>query len=281
MEKQLKQKIWLEKFPFICLDGIDNKRFLNGITTSNINQSLNNIIQTCLLNPKGVLKSILEVHYIENKLLILVLEGNVKDIKKNFEDIIFPADKVNISSIEETLRIQKVDNVYSWRKNKPILLHDDDGIDEFISDNSLYVLAPNDLKIWKIEQAIPSTNFEIDGINNPLELGLTDLIDFKKGCFLGQEIMARLKNISSLKQEIRIWKSNDFCSDLNLKNQKIYLENEREKIVGTITSYAQINEKEFIGLAMIKKNYLDKDNNFLSQKFGKLKLNRSIGSNFL
>ena len=280
MEKQPKEKVWLEKFPFICLDGIDNKRFLNGITTSNINQNLNDIIQTCLLNPKGVLKAILEIHYIENKLLILVLEGNVKEIRNQFENIIFPVDKVKISVIKETLRIQKVDNVYSWRKNKPILLSQNDS-DKFISDNSFYVLPPNDLRIWKMVQAIPSMNFEIDGINNPLELGLTDLIDFKKGCFLGQEIMARLKNVSSLKQEIRIWKSNNFCRDVNVKNQKIYLANEKEKIVGSITSYAQINEKEFIGLAMIKKNYLDLENNFLSHQFGKLKLNRSIGSIFL
>ena len=281
MEQKPQEKIWLEKFPFICLDGIDNKRFLNGITTSNINQNLNNIIQTCLLNPKGVLKSILEVHYVENKLIILVLEGNVNEIRKHFEDIIFPADKVKISAVKETVRIQKVDNVYSWRKNKPILLSECDS-DKFISDNYLDILPPNDLKIWKIKQAIPITNFEINGINNPLELGLTDLIDFKKGCFLGQEIMARLKNIASLKQEIRIWKSDNFYSNLCLKNEKIYLKNEGEKIVGSLTSYAKINEKECIGLAMIKKSYLDYDNNnFFSKQFGKLKLNRSIGSIFL
>ena len=280
MEKHFKEKIWLEKFPFICLDGIDNRRFLNGLTTSNINQNLSNIIKTCLLNPKGFLNSILEIHYIENKLLILVIEGNVNDIRKHFEDIIFPVDKVQISTIKEILRIQKVDNFNSWRKTKPILLGDNDS-DDYISHNSLHILPPQDLKIWKIKQAIPITNFEIDGTNNPLELGLTDLIDFKKGCFLGQELMARLKNISSLKQEIRVWRSNDFCNNLNIKDQKIYLENEGGKIVGSITRYEKINEKEYIGLAMVKKNFLDQDNKFLSRQFGKLQLNRSIGSIFL
>ena len=38
----------------------------------------------------------------------------------------------------------------------------------------------NDLQLWKINQAIPSLNSEINGKNNPLELGLTDLIDFNK-----------------------------------------------------------------------------------------------------
>ena len=49
---------------------------------------------------------------------------------------------------------------------------------------------------------------EINGKNNPLELGLQDLIDFNKGCYLGQETMSKIKNVSSLKQEIRIWKNN-------------------------------------------------------------------------
>jgi len=280
MDKQPIEKIWLEKFPIFCLNGIDNKRFLNGITTSNMNSPVSNILQTCLLNPKGFLRSLLEIHYIENQLLVIVLEGNVKDIRKQFEDIIFPADKVEISDITYIFRIQKVNNLYSWRENNPILLSTNE-CDEYISKNTLSVLSTNELKIWKIEQAIPTFNFEIDGINNPLELGLTDLIDFNKGCFLGQELMARLKNLSTLKQEIRVWTSENFFNNLNLKNEKIYFDNDQETIVGRITSFAQINEKKFIGLALVKKNYLDENNNFFSQQFGNLKLNRSISSTFL
>ena len=76
-----------------------------------------------------------------------------------------------------------------------------------IYKNKLNLLNPNDLKLWKINQAIPSLEMEINGKNNPLELGLKDLIDFNKGCYLGQETMSKIKNVSSLKQEIRIWKS--------------------------------------------------------------------------
>ena len=280
MDNQLLKKIWLEEFPSFCLEGIDNRRFLNGITTSNMNQPASNIVKTCWLNPKGVLKSLLEIHYIENQLLILVLEGNVNEIRKHFEDIIFPADKVNISSIKDTIRLQQVDDNSSWRKEDPILFNQNE-CDEYITQNSFHVLNKNDLKIWKIKQAIPILNYEIDGINNPLELGLVDLIDFKKGCFLGQEIMARLKNISSLKQEIRVWRSGKILNNLNNKNEKIYCDDEKGKIVGQITSFAKINEEEYIGLALVKKKYLDQKNNFFSNQFGILELNRSVGSIFL
>ena len=279
MDKQSSKKIWFERFLSFCLDGIDNRRFLNGITTSNMNQPASDIVKTCLLNPKGVLKALLEIHYINNQILILVLEGNANEIRKHFKEIIFPVDKVEISSVKDIYRIQTIDNTNIWRENNPIILSNN-VVDQYISENTSNILNPEQLKIWKIKQAIPVFNFEIDGINNPLELGLADLIDFKKGCFLGQEIMARFKNSSSLKQEVRVWRSENSFNNLNLKNEKIFLENEKEKIVGQITSVAKINDKEFTGLAMVKKNYLDK-NNLYSKQFGKLKLNCSLGSIFL
>ena len=126
MDTQSSKKIWVEKFSSFSLDGIDNRRFLNGITTSNMNQPSSNVVKTCWLNPKGVLKSLLEIHYIDNRLLILVLEGDVNEIRKHFEDMIFPADKVEITRIKDTYRVQDIDNVHPWRTNNPILLSNND-----------------------------------------------------------------------------------------------------------------------------------------------------------
>ncbi|MBK16513.1 MAG: folate-binding protein YgfZ [Prochlorococcus sp. SP3034] len=280
MDKQLLKTVWLEKFQIFFLDGIDNKKFLNGITTSNMLQVNVDPVKTCWLTPKGVLKSLIEIHYIDNQLLILILEGNFNEIRNYFENVIFPVDKVKISTIKTTVRIQEANDIYSWRDYNPILLNEND-CDEYILKNSLKVLNQNDLNIWKIKQAIPRKDFEINGVNNPLELGLSDLIDFQKGCFLGQEIMARLKNLASLKQEIRVWKSYNPINNIYSRDEKVYLDNKKNKIVGYITSFAKINEKEFIGLAMVKKNYFGENNNYFSYKFGFLKLNQSIGSIFL
>jgi len=68
--------------------------------------------------------------------------------------------------------------------------------------NKLNLLNPNDLKLWKINQAIPSLEMEINGKNNPLELGLKDLIDFKKGCYVGQENTARIKLKNKLSKRL-------------------------------------------------------------------------------
>ena len=139
----------------------------------------------------------------------------------------------------------------------------------------------NDLQLWKINQAIPSLNSEINGKNNPLELGLTDLIDFNKGCYLGQETMSKIKNVSSLKQEIRVWTAKD--KDLNLESvNKILFNNQnKERSVGYITSIYVLESRIIKGLAMIKRKYLDKGNPFFSDNFGQISINKSVGSTFL
>ena len=103
----------------------------------------------------------------------------------------------------------------SWRITQPIFLKNEDKKYDFYKNNP-NSMNTNDLQLWKINQAIPCLNSEINGKNNPLELGLTDLIDFNKGCYLGQETMSKIKNVSSLKQEIRVWTAKD--KDVNLES---------------------------------------------------------------
>ena len=134
--------------------------------------------------------------------------------------------------------------------------------------------------MWKIWQAIPRLNFEIDGENNPLELGLYDLVDFNKGCYLGQETMARLKRISSLRQEIRVWSASILNNNFELNDKKIYLNENKETITGTITNFLSLSSKKVIGLAMIKKNYLNQLEYFFNEELGSIKVEKSIGSAF-
>ena len=151
---------------------------------------------------------------------------------------------------------------------------------KYCLDNQIELLKSSDLDVWKIWQAIPRLNSEIDGENNPLELGLYDLVDFNKGCYLGQETMARLKRISSLKQEIRVWSSSILNKNFELNDKKIYLNENKEIITGTITNFLSLSSKKVIGLAMIKKNYLNQLKYFFNEELGSIKVEKSIGSAF-
>ena len=277
--QDIKKKFWLEKFDCFSITGKDARKFLNGITTSNILNSENKVIKTCWLTPNGVLRSLIEINFLERNLEVIILTGNTHEIIGYFNQIIFPADDVLLSEPFLINRIQKIDESCSWRIHQPIFFKTEDKEFE-IYKNKLNLINPNDLKLWKINQAIPSLEMEINGKNNPLELGLKDLIDFNKGCYLGQETMAKIKNVSSLKQEIRTWKSLESNLNLDVEDKNLYINSAKEISVGKITSILK-SDAQFKGLAMIKRKYLEEGCYFYSEVFGKIIINKSVGSVFL
>ena len=278
--KENKEQFWLEKFDCFSITGKDSKRFLNGITTGNIVDLNNKVLKSCWLSPNGILKSLLEINCSENELKVIVLVGNTSEIRKYFNDIIFPSDDVSLSDTFSINRLQQVDDMNPWRITQPVFFKNEDKKYDFYNNNP-NLMNTNELQLWKINQAIPSLNSEINGKNNPLELGLTDLIDFNKGCYLGQETMSKIRNVSSLKQEIRVWTAKD--KDLNLEsvNKGIYNNQNKEKSVGYITSIYKLDSRIIKGLAMIKRKYLNKENSFFSDNFGQISINKSVGSTFL
>ncbi len=274
-----KKKFWLEKFDCFSLTGKDSRKFLNGITTGNILNSENKVIKTCWLTPNGVLRSLIEIIFLEKSLEVIILEGNTNEIIDYFNQIIFPADDVLLSEPFLINRIQEIDEFSSWRTYQPIFFKTEDKEFE-IYKNKLNLLNPNDLKLWKINQAIPLLEMEINGKNNPLELGLKDLIDFNKGCYLGQETMSKIKNVYSLKQEIRIWKSLESNLNLDVEDKNIYTNSAKDISAGKITSFFKL-DSQIKGLAMIKRKYLEEGSYFFSEIFGKIIINKSVGSIFL
>lgn len=277
--QDIKKKFWLEKFDCFSITGKDARKFLNGITTGNILNSENKVIKTCWLTPNGVLRSLIEIIFLERSLEVIILAGNTNEIIDYFNQIIFPADDVLLSEPYLINRIQEIDESSSWRTYQPIFFKTEDKEFE-IYKNKLNLLNPNDLKLWKINQAIPSLEMEINGKNNPLELGLQDLIDFNKGCYLGQETMSKIKNVSSLKQEIRIWKSFESNLNLDVEDKNLYINSAKDISVGKITSFFK-SDSQIKGLAMIKRKYLEEGSYFFSEIFGKIIINKSVGSIFL
>ena len=277
--QDIQKKFWVEEFNCFSVSGKDAKKFLNGITTGNILNLENKVTKTCWLTPNGILRSIIEIISVEASLEVIILAGNINEIIDYFNQIIFPADDVLISEPFSINRIQQIDNINLWRKSQPIFFKKND--EEFeLYKSKLNLLNSNDLKLWKVNQAIPSLNMEINGKNNPLELGLRDLIDFNKGCFLGQETMSKIKNVSSLKQEIRVWKSFDLNFNFKEEDKNLYTNSAAGNPVGKITSICK-SDNHIKGLAMIKRKYLEEGGYLYSEIFGKVIINKSVGSIFL
>ena len=108
---------------------------------------------------------------------------------------------------------------------------------------------------------------EINENYNPLEAGLKKYINFNKGCYIGQEVIARLDTYSKVKNRLVLIKS-DTEVDSELINQ--------DKHIGNITSYSS---PDFYNgdykLAYIRKSFIkdsESDFNFINNTGSEIKV---------
>ena len=257
---QKKLFIWDETFPSLVLKGAGTSAFLHGQTTADFfaQEKLERIFMSCWLSTKGSLKALLEIRLSHDIAEVVIICGEISSIRNGFESVIFPADKVKLEVVKPIRRIQKINNVNSW-KTSDFKWIDDNSI---VNENSKYNKATEEeIAIWKIRQGIPSFNREINGETNPYELGLGDTINLDKGCYLGQEAIARLIRSKSLKYQLRYWeacgKPNNF--DIGKKFFNTIQDEGLIKKIGVVTSSIRVDDNFFNGLALIKKNFLDMD----------------------
>ncbi len=77
-----------------------------------------------------------------------------------------------------------------------------DGMAARLQDAGARLGSASDYARERIAAAHPAFGHEIDGRFNPLELGLLDLVDFDKGCYIGQEVIARLANYDKVQRRL-------------------------------------------------------------------------------
>jgi folate-binding protein YgfZ len=58
------------------------------------------------------------------------------------------------------------------------------------------------LEAWRILRSLPAPGHELTGDRNPLEAGLRDAVSFTKGCYVGQEVVARLNTYDKVSRSV-------------------------------------------------------------------------------
>ena len=100
----------------------------------------------------------------------------------------------------------------------------------------------------RVEGAIPSHGREMGDTYNPLEAGLIGSIDFTKGCYIGQEVIARLDTYRKVQKHLVVL---HFPGDAQVSEGDA-LEHEGQNM-GTVTSVARIpTSGQLIGLGYVR-----------------------------
>jgi folate-binding protein YgfZ len=59
------------------------------------------------------------------------------------------------------------------------------------------------LEGWRVLRGLPENGTELTEDHNPLEAGLWDAVSFSKGCYVGQEVVARLNTYDKVTRDLR------------------------------------------------------------------------------
>ena len=130
---------------------------------------------------------------------------------------------------------------------------------------SLPSVRGEDLERWRIELGIPrfGADFEVGSL--PAEAALESAIDFTKGCFLGQESIAKVRNLGHPQTRLVALRSDGTVA----RGDAVYADRSE---VGTVTS-AAVPDSGTILLARVRWEAADKE---LSTRDGGPLLRRSV-----
>ena len=70
-----------------------------------------------------------------------------------------------------------------------------EGLFQLLVDEGAVPAGTEALETLRVESGIPRYGLDVDERVAPLEGGMADAVDFTKGCFIGQEVLAKMNNI--------------------------------------------------------------------------------------
>jgi tRNA-modifying protein YgfZ len=239
---------------------------------------------TVLVNSTGRTLDLVTVYVRDQELLLLVSPQRREFLMQWLDRFIFPFDQVSLSDVsdqysilsligqESSILLEKLgfDAAVNLPENSHVTVNFD--------STDLLITVGNGLKIkgynlilpldksadlcskirplcaediscleWeklRILQGRPAVNKELTEDYNPLEAGLWDCISFNKGCYIGQETIARLNTYQGVKTRLWGLKLTGVASE----GETISLNGEK---IGILTSFCT-TEKGHFGLGYIK-----------------------------
>ena len=217
--------IILKESKFLSIKGQDNKDFLQGIITNDINKCDKHVIYSCLLSPQGKFLSDFFVIPYRDSFLIEINQ-------KFFSNFI---DKLNLYKLRSKIEIDEIHSLKSMiiinnisEKNLEIgkIIFNNQYI-KYVDPRNINLGAKIISKLENIHLTIKKLNLTMGDkkkyYNKSFQLGIPQMqldklrdkifgiennldelkgIDFKKGCYVGQENTSRIKLRNKLRRRI-------------------------------------------------------------------------------
>ena len=270
------------------LTGADSLRFLHDQTTQDLNSAPSGHLgRSCAVTATGRLMALLDVLVDKPGAQVVVLAGDGPALHQRFDRHLFPADRVTLLPMVQARQVSLLGDgaapllaaqgitmgstsagwsPVSLGNGQALLLRGTDFGDSVPGVRLLLPephplppwlqpcprLTPAQVELLRLQQGMPMGPRETNGAFNPFELGLVGAVALNKGCYLGQEVLARLVTYDGVKQQLRLWRSPTPLGSLPENNA---VQGEGGTHAGVVTSRSAL-DRGSVGLAVIRRAWL-------------------------
>ncbi len=257
----------------LSLRGKDCVDFVQRLSTNDVKGlSLYQTQTTILVTERAKIIDVATIIVLENELLLLLQLGKSETTQKwlnkflftedvNIRDVSSEYDFVTVVGSQSVDVIQRLLPQFNVSENRvfqlSLELNDGFVVGDALSNNTMFHVLTrknqqerliNELRStlpstepdsdvyesFRIENGIPKFGFELTEQVNPLEAGLERFISWTKGCYIGQEVVARIDTYKKLQRRLAGFLF-DGTERKIFKPGKIYLQGDE---VGWTTSHA-------------------------------------------
>lgn len=243
-----------------------------------------------LLDNKGRILAYFDVQRVEQGLLIVIEQEMVGVLTEQLERLIILEDVEVVTGAYAVLSIQgpmapsKAEQLSEvvpdsflatvpWRggqiANRPrcpssgfdliVPVEQADEIERELEAMSVPQACPESSEQARIEAGLPRIGHEITARSLPPEVGLDDAISYDKGCYVGQEVLARIRTYGHVNRQLR-------CLSISVEEQggipsievgdDLFCTDDDAKVVAKVTSRARGDGVVHL-LASVKRSHTD------------------------
>jgi folate-binding protein YgfZ len=196
----------------IAVGGTDARSWLHDLVTADVEGlSDRRSRRSLLLSPTGRIRADFHVAVVDDSYLLLQAPDQPEPVDAILSPYVLSSDVVVEDRTDRSVLIAVVNGTAANRDGGALVLEPSVlgvGQDLIVASGSpaeqlrgrlredgLIEVSPEGLETWRIRRGVARMMADFGADALPAEAGLEDAIDFTKGCFLGQESVAKVRNL--------------------------------------------------------------------------------------
>jgi tRNA-modifying protein YgfZ len=262
----------IKDYQTLLIKGSDAFTFLQGQFTCDINQANSGPIAGVYCDRRGKVLCRLWIYQQNDTFRVLTLSSNIPTLIKTLKRYVL-FSKVSIEPAEKTHFFGVINNIgftipsstaITWNIAPHLTLLEiaEESTTTIIQQLEKTHALTQDQNAWalaliKAKHADISPQTALQFTPQMLGVDKTSGLCFNKGCYIGQEVIARTEHLGKVKRQVIIakWKKDDTITI----NPGDPIKDNHGVTVGTLLQYCAIQESEYLGLVCIQIKALEQN----------------------